>query len=273
MKIKQLLSIAALALAFTACDDIKEGDRYEQMEVLSVARTVLLEEYTGQMCVNCPKAHEAIESFEKLYGQNFISVSFHCGGDAFSIAENDPSWEGITVGLRNDESQKYGEQANAYSLPAGKVDRVTSLKNYDAWAEDIRTELGKETPVNIELAATLASDGTTIDIATTIKSSSNVSGKLQLWVVENGITAMQMLPNGDLDLEYVHNNVFRGSVNGMGGEAVNIQSGVHGEFQHTAAVKDWWKAENLAIVAFVYNDGGVLQAARAKVSAANAPAE
>ena len=266
---KNLLPIAALALALSACDDIKEGDRYEQLETIDAKRTVLLEEYTGQLCVNCPKAHEAIESLQELYGDRFISVSFHCGGDAFSIKEGDPTWAGATVGLRNDESQKYGDEAGAYSLPAGKVDRTTSLKNFDTWAEDIRNEIGRETPLEIDLTATLSADGSSIDMATVLKSSSNVSGKLQLWIVENGIVALQLKP--DYDFAYVHNNVFRAAVNGMDGEPVTVQANVFNEAEHTFAVSSDWNTANLAVVAFVYNDGGVVQAARAAV--AQAPQE
>lgn len=46
----------ALAASLTACDDIKESDRYIEVPAAKVERTVLLEDFTGQNCTNCPAA-------------------------------------------------------------------------------------------------------------------------------------------------------------------------------------------------------------------------
>ena len=49
------MAVAALAL-FTACDNIPEDDRLIYIKPAAVSRAVLIEDFTGQACVNCPAA-------------------------------------------------------------------------------------------------------------------------------------------------------------------------------------------------------------------------
>jgi hypothetical protein len=75
-----------------------------------------------------------------------------------------------------------------------------------------------------------------------------------------------MQQNGDeLDFEYVHNHVFRTSINGTQGEAVNLTANVFASYENTVALQQYWQSENLSVVAFVYNNDGVLQAAEVAV--------
>ena len=78
---------------FGSCDEVDEADRYIEVEQIVPKRTVLLEEFTGQWCMNCPSAHAIVNSLKEQYGESFISVSIHAGG--FGIAEG--SLPGHTV--------------------------------------------------------------------------------------------------------------------------------------------------------------------------------
>ena len=92
-----------------------------------------------------------------------------------------------------------------------------------------------------------------------------MKGKLQLWVVEDGIVASQ-IDHGSLKKEYVQNHVFRAAVNGTWGEDVTLKPQINQTKTASIAIKDNWNAANLHIVAFVYNDkDGVLQAQKAEV--------
>ena len=53
----------------------------------------------------------------------------------------------------------------------------------------------------------------------------NTQGKLQLWIVEDDITAFQMMPDGTRNDNYIHQHVFRATVNGEWGEDVEVQEG------------------------------------------------
>ena len=88
-----------------------------------------------------------------------------------------------------------------------------------------------------------------------------VSGKLQIWLTEDGITEGQRMPDGVWNREYTHNHVFRDAVNGAWGTDFSIEEGKVQEETFTYVIpedKDW-KVENMHAVAFVYNDKGVEQ--------------
>lgn len=271
----KLLAMAVLLGAgalFQACDDVDTADRYVELDPIDAKRTVLLEEFTGQKCVNCPTAHDRIRDLKSQYGDRLVVVSIHAGGNAYSIAEDDPVWSSFTQGLAIPDGQVYANNAGVTTFPSGRFDRVTALNAGNLWSDDIRGELERESPLEIELAASLDSDSETasISIKATLKSESDVSGNLQLWVVESGIVAYQEDKDKGVILDYTHDHVFRGHVNGINGEPVSVTSGVFTEVEHTQPLKSNWNRNNLSIVAFVYDRNGVMQAAEAEVSGGGA---
>ena len=91
------------------------------------------------------------------------------------------------------------------------------------------------------------------------------TGKLQIWLLEDGIKALQLMPDGTANSEYVHNHVLRTPVNGTWGEEVTVQEGKTEMVQRSQTLDPAWNPEQLSIVAFVYNDQGVQQAGKGKV--------
>lgn len=261
MLLKKLILPIAMLGVLTACDDIAADDRYQYLEPIEPRRVVLLEEYTGQLCVNCPDAHNIIEQLDQQY-HDFIPVSFHCGGPAFSIQQNDPAWGGI-VGLATPLSEQYGAAAGVTNaLPKGRVDRIGALENPPQWAEAVRRQMVIDTEVQMIPYGYLTDDNTILFQVNMISNLPLDNARLQLWVVENDIKALQMMPDGSVNMDYVHNNVFRADVNGFGGEPISLQAGVYCSKDYTIDVAPEWVGENLSIVAFIYNDTGVLQATR-----------
>ena len=68
---KSILGIAAvasvLAFGFTACDELDENERFVEMPAQESKRNVLVEEFTGQKCTNCPDAHKALAALSEQY--------------------------------------------------------------------------------------------------------------------------------------------------------------------------------------------------------------
>lgn len=250
-----------IGVALTGCDNIDENERFIELPAVESQRVVLLEEFTGQKCVNCPDAHAIIEGLEEQYPDNLISVSLHGGGDAFSYDENK-----VAFGLRNEESQAYCDSYNIYSLPAGVVNRTSGVQDRDQWAALIRAEMEK--PSKLELDVTAARTGESeAEITVLATPHDNLQGRLQVWVVESGIVAPQTSTSG-MKRDYVHNNVFRASVNGHDGEAITLVTRENRTFSFSLSLKEKWNADNLSIVAFIYNEKeGVLQAAKSNLVA------
>ncbi len=258
------IRFAALAAVFTlaACDEIDAPDRFEELPAIKVERCVLIEEFTGQMCTNCPDAHRLINELHAQYGDQVITVGIHSGSFGMS-EEKYPT----IPGLMQPEGNEYAAHWGVDSYPAAVINRQGSPLSSNAWADVLRTELARTSELNLEVVANPSpdADAPKIDITTTLSTTANLNGKLQLWVVENGITAFQ-IDNGANIMDYEHNHVFRATVNGTWGEDLPLTPNVPRTLTHSIVIRENWKMENLAIVAFYYTEKeGVLQAAQCRV--------
>lgn len=239
-------SVAALSfLGFMgACSHIDEAERYIDTGEVYVARNVLLEEFTGQFCPNCPEGHQVIESLEEQYGESLIVVSIHAG--YFGVME--------PQGLMTPTGNAYAERWNIDTYPSGVVDRITGPLGRSAWSNAVRNEIGRETTLQLSLTADLSDDGNIIEVFTTLATTSPMSGALQLWIVENDIVTFQQ-DGGTILPAYVHNNVFRAAINGVWGQEIPLASN-HVEYvSNTIEVNPAWNLDNVYIVGFYYNSG------------------
>ena len=88
MKIKNLflgVATAAMAMAAASCSNIDEGDRLIYVKPAEVGRAILIEDFTGQRCVNCPTGTEIINGIVDTYGEdNVIAVGVHSGPLGFA---------------------------------------------------------------------------------------------------------------------------------------------------------------------------------------------
>lgn len=262
---KTIFALLALPL-LASCSDISEDDRYIPVESVAPVRTVLIEDFTGQNCVNCPAAHRTLEKLSEQYGDKLIAVSIHAG--EFGISADYTRY----TGLMQPEGNIYNNAYGINQWPMGVIDHG-SPSTPDAWAEIVRQEITKESPLDIEVSAKLSADANTIDIVTELKPHADIVGTLQLWITENKIVTMQRdIDQGRIN-DYVHNHVFRACVNGIDGEAVNLKSSIHTIIDNSIAVRrkptETWVVDKLNVVAFVYDKTGVLQAAKCAVDTEN----
>lgn len=265
---KQLFLAASAALlipSLSSCDDVKENDRYIDMGAANVQRVVLLEDYTGQDCMNCPTAHKVVEGLEELYGENIVAVAVHGGG--FGIKVKD-SYIPYYVGLATDEGEEYHKSHGLTAWPAGDINRSGSATEHDKWSDQVRKAIETPAEADIDVAATL--DNGVISITTEVTPTAPYSGKMQLWVLESGIVAIQKDGTKYID-NYVHNNVLRAAVNGAWGEDFTAAANEKKVFTNSISVRsnlptEEWNADNLSVVAFIYNGNGVGQAAKVKVT-------
>ena len=111
MKIKNFLLLSLAAVAFAACDNISESERYGKDPVdVQKAKNVLIEDFTGQKCINCPKATDVIHELQGLYGEDHvIAVAIH--GGALSLPETNPK------GLATEQGKAYHEHWNVTTWP------------------------------------------------------------------------------------------------------------------------------------------------------------
>lgn len=266
MKIKNLflgVATAAMAMAAASCSNIDEGDRLIYVKPAEVGRAILIEDFTGQRCINCPTGTEIINGIVETYGEdNVIAVGIHSGPLGFAGNSKTPglmTYTGNEYYTRWDKENKMGQ-------PWVVFNRKTSPdSHYNNWAAMVGTIISEK--ANLSVKIDNAYDAKTRTLTTKVDAfgvndTVTVSGKLQVWIVEDGIKAMQMMPDGSANQEYIHNHVFRAAVNGTWGEEVTVKEGETTTKQYSYKLPETWNAENISVVAFVYNDKGVENVAK-----------
>lgn len=247
-----------LALMAVACSHIDESEQLIYVKPESVKRVVLLEDFTGQRCVNCPKGTEVIEQLQQTYGDSaFIAVGIHGGPLGFA---GNAKYEGLAT----DEGDAYYNHWKLEYQPVGLVNRHGAV-NYTDWAGAVKDELTKAAPLEMKMSAQAESGQIKVRLEE-FGTDGQTTGKLQVWITEDQITGMQMMPDGTANTSYVHNHVLRAVVNGLWGDDFTISEGEQKEQTMMTAIEQGWNVKNLSVVAFVYNDQGVQQAVKAHVS-------
>ena len=242
-----------------SCSHIDEDNRLIEVPHAKISRAVLVEEFTGQRCVNCPNATAEIERLQEEYGkENVIAVAIHSGPLAFFSTDK-------VLGLRTSLGDEYYDYWRVEAEPSGLINRSGGVLLLDKWATRVYQDMQNEALVELTAKAKIADNGM-IEIGIEYLAVKDFSGRLQVWIIEDGIVALQMLPDGTLNREYVHNHVFRSTVNGTWGDDVVWPSGKQSILSFSAEVQENWNPKNLSVVAFVYNEGGVQQVCQKPVA-------
>ena len=252
---------AALGL-MVACDEVSVNDRLIYVEPPQVSRAVLIEDYTGQYCVNCPRATEEIERLIEQYGDSIvIAVAIHSGPFGKSKGEPSP--------LYTEVGDMYFNTWGMSAQPIGLIDRLfgSTPFSYTDWAGGVNYEVAIEPPVSF--LTNIDYDSETRDAAIEVQTigldSALVSGKLQVWLVEDSIDSFQLMPDGSREEHYNHMHVFRASVNDPWGDALSVSHGQVAVKNYELKLDPAWVPEHCSVVTFLYDDSGVHQVAKKKL--------
>ena len=257
MNAKKYIILILSTLMTAACSHIDEDEQLIYVKPEPAKRVVLLEDFTGQRCVNCPNATEIIEQLQQTYGDSaFIAVAIHGGPLGFS-------GNATLTGLATSAGDEYFNHWNLEYQPVGMVNRHEAV-NYTDWATAVKEEMAKAAPLEMKMSASLK-QGQIIIKLKVFGVDGSTTGKLQIWLLEDQITALQLMPDGTANTNYVHSHVLRSPVNGLWGEDFTIHEGETKEQTMSFLTDEAWNPRHLSLVAFVYNNDGVHQAVKAKV--------
>jgi len=279
MKIFRLLILAVSLLFVGSCDDIEEpfieatgkcGDASLPIPI----KQILVEEFTGHQCGNCPRADEQIELLKELYCDHVIPVSIHAGFFAETNTSGMYSYDYRTE--EGDDLDLYFG-ASAAGLPNAIINRSDDGQTYSlAQWTGVIVDLLEEEPIidiNINTSYTNSSRDLDIDIDVIFINAVNENLRLSLYFIEDSIKTWQKdyeaEPSEDIEI-YTHNHVLRGVVNGTWGEEIlngpiNANDVVSKSYGYD--VNEEWIIENSSIVAFVYKNDTkeVLQASQVHI--------
>jgi len=263
-----LLSFMVLS---TSCDKIDEPymNTGGGGPVADTVRRVLLEDFTGHECVNCPAAHVIIEGLQKVYPERIIPVVIHRGFFA------EPSLPPYEYDFRTPDGDAIAALFGTAPPPNGMVNRIKKSGSYlispAAYAASVSLVLDSmpEMPdIYIEIDPSYNSTDSMISVdvkMTVLKNMPTGKYNVSVMVVESNIIEAQKnttpeINNGKDILNYNHKDVLRGAINGsLGEEFVDAALSPNQTFTKSYTAykigKDW-KPDDLKIVAFVYYADG-----------------
>ena len=225
-----------------------------------VVSRVLLEEFTGHQCPNCPEASKAAKDLKEIYGDQLVIVTIHAGW--FANTDDDLFSYDFTTPV----GCALGDHFNVEQFPVGLVNRTrfggSLLLGYSAWAEAIPqlTEHPPRFDIQIDSEFDQNENTVQVDVGVTVLESSDCNYRLSVFLTESGIIKPQKTndpdyPSGVIE-EYEHNYVLRESFNGVWGDLLN-DSSITPEMvfsnSYSLAWDDEWAPENSNIVAFVHH--------------------
>ncbi|MDR0836237.1 MAG: Omp28 family outer membrane lipoprotein [Tannerella sp.] len=236
-----LFCFLSAILILSGCDDVKNDEREKPKETVFIHKTVLLLDFADQNCPYCPRANEEAATLKSRYRDSLVVVTIHAYPTNLPlVTETGNEYD------RHFEIQKIGH-------PVGIIDGTFTPEYYD-WEAVIVKRFNITPSVSIDLKATFDKGNRTVSLVSHLKGLQKIeNAKLLLWVVENNIIDRQKLLNGSVDTYYKHQHILREAINGMWGEAVALGVNEEKTLKSEFTLAENLKAEDISIVAFVYN--------------------
>ena len=241
-------------------------------------RFVLMEEFTGHTCTNCPAGATEVERLIDLYGEELVAISVH----ASSFAKPRPGYCQITAfpdcfssDYRTEAGEEYLGPLGIDGLPGGLVSRSrgtadqskTGKLSSTVWQTRVDEFIGEAAIANLSIANYYDDSTKTYQIRVGIEWLTAHSGDLNLQVqlLEDSIVDWQQderLGTGSEQYveDYMHRHMLRDDVNGIWGEILDpADTDDVVEIIYTRAFDPdgiGYKLEHMSIVAFIYKQGG-----------------
>lgn len=259
---KWLFAISILALVFTGCDvidnPIKNGGNQPPPDTNVVVRKVVIEDFTGHQCKNCPKAAKQIKDIEALYGDQIIGIAIHAGPSNFTGTNAD-----YPTDFRTPEGTAIYNFFKIPALPMGMVSRVgypnnTHLKTYSGWPAETANLIDSVARVKLEqtIAYNASNRTVTVDVTATALTDYADDLKVCVMLLESGIVSPQLMPDDTRDTNYVHNHVLRDMFTQALGDDLALSPVVTNQEytkQFSGNIDAGWNEAACDIVTFIYN--------------------
>lgn len=271
MCMKRLLIILVVTLWIQSCKEVGpnvdidgtsslSGDTtyLESNIAASQDRVVLLEEFTGVRCVNCPRAHATIKQIQTAHPGRVLAVGIHTGifAQPYTGRPDFKIPEGNAIEQALNGAQGYPSGAVDRTLFAGES-RIIIGDN--KWSNYVNDHLAVATPVNINLAKAYNAASRQLDFTATIRLTAAYAENLYFsaYLIEDDIIDYQLTPTG-IDSSYSHTHVLRKLLTPLSGQQLNAPSFTAGRVvvqRYSLTIGSAFNVANLKIIAFVHNNG------------------
>ncbi len=244
-----------------------------------VTRKVLLEDFTGHTCNNCPSATRTALQLQDVYGEDLVIVGIHVTPN-FAAPADPPNPDGsYSTDFRTPEGNAYESALGISFLPTGAVSRTrfnnSQLLAASAWGSAIGEIIGEEADLDIwfsQLTYDDANTTVTAEVKIAVMNPIASGHNLTIYLTEDHVTDWQLDNQASPpDVEnYDHRHVFRTAVNGTWGVPFATDGAAAGD-TITLSYPDFplnagWDPLNCSLVAYAYNTASeeILQVADRK---------
>ncbi len=252
--------------------DVGECPSQAASAVANQQRNVLIEEFTGVRCVNCPAGAQAIEALLAQHGNRLVAVSIHAGFFAPPYPES----------LYDFRTPAGTQLLSFLGEPLGYPTAVVNRRRFSGefglqlgqakWAGYIEQELN--VPPKVKLAVNPSFNAATRDLQVDItvfvqETLADSDVRLNVALTEDNITDYQLTPAGK-QADYVHKHALRAMLTNATGNLLQEDLGAGSRFckRYTLNLPAAWKEQDCKVVAFVSLGGAskdVLQVVQAKI--------
>lgn len=281
---KALLFIGSILL-FAACTEKgfdvvprAEFDDTTYMAAVEPAqpRTIIIEEFTGVTCPNCPRGHIEVAKIQAQYPNRVLAVSLYYDG----LGQTRPV-EGVTrQNFRTKDATNLADGifGGVSALPSASIDRVPvggiTLPSFVGWSGAVETRTGIPSPANVQVTSEYDTGTRTATIHLRVAYTSTVTKKhaVTLLLTEDSLVDAQEYPDR-IDTFYNFKHVMRDAITAPTGDPMldgtSKDAGRVYERTFVYPVNAEWNARQCKLIAIVHNtesgDKEVLQAAESKL--------
>ena len=274
------IALITVIFAMASCDKLKEPYIIEpavaQSDTIPLVESdtanfdgkivVLLEDYTGVKCNNCPEAGALALQLQEQNEGHLVVLGVHPKSALQNPAGGFPDF-------RTDEGNEWNNYFNIGAYPNGLVNR-TGVIGAAEWTSAVNSVIGNDAPVRLIVKTEF--DNATRELKVSIHSkflqtveSNDI--RLTTCMMEDNIIGKQVTPNG-LDENYVHRHVVRGTADNQTwgrvlSSAESISEGSNFITNMKFTLSDDYNADEFYIVAFISdnNTKEVLMATETKI--------
>lgn len=284
MKKTVLFGLLITALSFWACDKVDDPYVHVDKKIDDIGeakfndtvyndsshttRRILIEDFTGHQCPNCPEAAEIANDLMKAFPNDVVSVAVHAG----SFARTDPS-KGFVKDFTTQTGEKLRVRFQIGMFPNGLVNRIqfnnSFQVSYVQWSNVVNIYLADAAYMakrfQVNLTNIYNTESRVLRILPEVRALDNFTGNFHLvaFIAENDIIAPQIdnRKSPATVMDYRHMHVLRVGLPQDGDGKLIFANPKAGDVFRVNAEEDElrfqvsedWVAENCEVIVFLVN--------------------
>jgi len=265
-----LLSLFSVIFIFmvSSCDKIEKpekpiptnernGDTVVFPALATPIQKVILEEFTGQSCTNCPTGHAKAAYLKTLYGDTLVVMAIHVGGTAAPIP-------GFPADYRTEAGDEISSSFGVEGNPSGLVNRTPFNGNVvlgvSYWASAVKAiDPIPSLAIQLKIDDHPADSSIYVFAKSTFLQNTLKNYNLTFFLIEDSIVSPQISGSTTI-VDYMHRHMLRGSINSAWGTSISTSStqvtantSVIKGYQYSFVGKSNIKKSNCSVIAVVYD--------------------